>query len=432
MLPNKKNLKNKIMNLVSKLKIGKLTSEQFFMLSFLGVSAGNYFYNLILGRILGPAQFADAAILITLLLVISFIAMTFQMVTTKFSILFETSQLDGFIKRVYKYASLVGLVIGALLFGFSETLQEVFNTSSSSMFKIFGVGVPFYFMMSVNRGEYQGSKRFKSLSHTYQIEMLSRLIITFGLLYALEIESSMIIAIGIALSFVLGLFPFNFKRKPVLKPLIISKKQVVMIRRFFLLTAFYELTQIIINNSDILLVKHYFDSMEAGLYASLALIGRVVYFLSWTFIMLLLPKVIGLKKEGKNPSPILFRYVGYISIISILIITACVSFPQFIISIMFGGEFTEISPLLWKYALATSMFAVSNIFAYYYLSLDKYVPVILSAIIGLLQVFLIVFFHDSLDQVVKMQIVAMIILLVIQVSYFMHENYKQSRINLSV
>ena len=54
------------------------------------------------------------------------------------------------------------------------------------------------------------------------------------------------------------------------------------------LTACYELTQIIINNSDILLVKHYFDMLDAGLYASLALIGRVVYFVAWMFVMLLL------------------------------------------------------------------------------------------------------------------------------------------------
>lgn len=431
MFPNLKKLKTKIMNLVTKLKKGKLTSEQFFMLSFLGVSAGNYLYNLILGRILGPEQFADAAILITLLLVISFIAMTFQMVTTKFSILFEAAQLDGFIKQVYKLATLVGLLFGFLLFGFSETLQEIFKTSGSAMFKIFGIGVPIYFMMSVNRGQFQGAKKFKSLSITYQLEMLSRLLFTFGLLYIFDFDSSVIIAIGITLSFFLGLLPFNYKRTKK-KSFIISTKQLVLIRSFFLLTAFYELTQIIINNSDILLVKHYFNSMDAGLYSSLALIGRIVYFLSWTFIMLLLPKVIQLKKEGENPSPILFRYVGYISAISIFIILACVLFPELIINIMFGGEFTEVSPLLWKYALATSMFAVSNIFAYYYLSLDKYVPVVLSAIIGLLQVFLIVFFHDNLDQVVKMQIVAMIILLLIQVSYFVIENKKQSKINLSV
>ena len=57
----------------------------------------------------------------------------------------------------------------------------------------------------------------------------------------------------------------------------------------------------------------------------------------------------------------------------------------------------SIAPLLWKYALATGIFAVSNIFAYYYLSLDKYVPVVLSGLFGMLQVFCIVFYHDSLD-----------------------------------
>jgi len=51
----------------------KIGPEQFFMITILFVNAGNYLYNLLLGRILGPAQFADAAILITLLLVLSFV-----------------------------------------------------------------------------------------------------------------------------------------------------------------------------------------------------------------------------------------------------------------------------------------------------------------------------------------------------------------------
>jgi hypothetical protein len=64
-----------------------------------------------------------------------------------------------------------------------------------------------------------------------------------------------------------------------------------------MLTAFYELTQIIIN-SDIILVKHYFNNEQAGLYASLALIGE------W-FILLLdvcdafVPKS-KLKKDRKH------------------------------------------------------------------------------------------------------------------------------------
>jgi hypothetical protein len=76
------------------------------------------------------------------------------------------------------------------------------------------------------------------------------------------------------------------------------------------------------------------------------------------------------------------------------------------------------APLLWKYALATGVFAISNIFAYYYLSLDRYVPVILSGFFGMLQMGLVIFFHESLEQVVHMQIVAMFMLLLFQIIYF--------------
>ena len=60
-----------------------LTPEKVFIISSIFVNGGNYAYNLILGRILGPQQFADAAILVTLLLVVSFVAMTFQLVVAK-------------------------------------------------------------------------------------------------------------------------------------------------------------------------------------------------------------------------------------------------------------------------------------------------------------------------------------------------------------
>ena len=84
------------------------------------------------------------------------------------------------------------------------------------------------------------------------------------------------------------------------------------------------------------------------------------------------------------------------------------------------------APLLWKYAIATSMFAISNIFAYYYLSLDKYVPVVISGVFGMLQMLLVIFYHDSLEQVVYMQIIAMMLLLVIQLIYFKFDSNKSS------
>lgn len=405
------------MQIASILKTKKITPEQLFMLSVLVVNGGNYLYNLILGRLLGPTEFADAAVLITFLLVLSFVAMTFQLVTAKFSVLFEETMFVNFISKVYKQAMFVGVVLGVLIIVFAKQLQFVFNTSTSNMFVVFGIGVPLYFIMSVNRGVFQGKKEFKFLSITYQGEMISRFVITIGLMLLFKFQSSVVIAIGILISFVFGLFPFK-KEHISIKKTVLNVTQTKEIRSFFILTAFYELTQIIINNSDILLVKHYFESYEAGLYASLALIGRIVYFIAWMFVMLLLPTVVQLNKEGKDTAPILFKYIGYIAVIALLIVFCCAIFPETAITILFGKSYLPMAPLLWKYALATGMFAVSNIFAYYYLSLNKYIPVIISGAFGLLQMVLVVWFHDSLTQVVHMQIIAMVSLLIIQIVFF--------------
>ena len=396
----------------------RISPEQVFMLSVLAVNGGNYLYNLILGRLLGPAQFADAAVLITFLLTLSFMAMTFQLVTTKFSVLFENQLFKSFILKTYKNALAVGVTMGALIIGFATQLQQLFNTSTSSMFVIFGCGVPLYFLMSVNRGVFQGKKAFKALSITYQSEMLSRILITLGLIFLFNMQSSVVIAIGILISFGFGLVPFKFKAIDFKSSPVIDVLHVKQVRRFFMLTAFYEFTQIIINNSDILLVKHYFEPYEAGLYASLALMGRIVYFIAWMFVMLLLPTVVQLKKEGKETASTLFKYVGYIAVISSAIVLACLSFPETIINLLFGKSYIAMAPFLWKYAIATSMFAISNIFAYYYLSLDKYIPVIISGVFGVLQMVLVIFYHDSLEQVVYMQILAMILLLIIQLVFF--------------
>jgi O-antigen/teichoic acid export membrane protein len=404
----------------------KITAENFFMLTILFVNAGNYLYNLLLGRLLGPSGFADAAILITLLLVLSFVGMTFQVTTAKYAVLLEGVQLGIFLKIIFKYSLLFGVILGASVLLFSNQLQEIFKTKTSLMFILFGLGLPMYFIMSINRGLYQGKNDLRNLSKTYYFEMLCRLILTVSLLYILpQIQSSIIIALGILISFAFGLIPFqkiiSRKNNQTLSDNLDTKSIIT----FFALTAFYELTQIIINNSDIMLVKHYFDNEKAGLYASLALIGRVVYFVAWMFVMLLLPKVIELKKQGADTLPILLKYVLYIVCLSTIIVLSALLFPEIVVRLMFGEKYLPIAFLLWKYALATSIFAIANIFAYYFLSINKYVPVIISAFLGLAQIILIVLYHNSLEQVVVMQIIAMVVLLLFQLVFFFFNNNKK-------
>jgi O-antigen/teichoic acid export membrane protein len=400
----------------------KVSAEQFFMLSMVFVNGGNYVYNLLLGRVLGPAVYANAAILVTFLLVLSFVGMAFQVVTTKFMVGYTAVATVVFERLMYRAALIFGVAVGILIVFFSETLSVVFNTDSGLMFVFFGLAVPLYFLMSVKRGVHQGKADLVDLSKTYIFEMISRLLLTFLLILLLpDFSVSVLVGLGIGLSFVFGLLPFGFYKLFGANENADEVIDTAVIWRFFCLTAFYEMTQIIINNSDVLLVKHYFDGETAGLYASLALIGRVVYFVAWMFVMLLLPKVLLLQKEGKPTKPVLIKYVFYVVGLSISIIFATRLFPETVVFLMFGKAYLPIAFLLWKYALATSIFAVANIFAYYFLSISKYLPVVISGILGLLQIVLIVLFHNSLEQVVDMQIVAMTILLGCQLLFFFYE-----------
>lgn len=396
------------------------------MLSVLVVNGGNYLYNLLLGRFLGPEAFSEAALLVTLLLVLSFLGMTFQLAVAKFAVLFSGAQWQGFKSNMYRQSALSGLVIGLLIIGFSKKLQLLFNAQSHWMFVVFGLGIPIYFFMSVNRGTFQGHQEFGKLSLTYQTEMWSRLLLTMALLFFVDTLPGIIVALGIFISFLFGLFPTDVKGLSFSPSERLSPENTKKVSRFILLTACYELTQIIINNSDILMVKHYFDAHDAGLYASLALIGRVVYFVAWMFVMLLLPTVVQKQKDGEPTAPVLFKYVTYIALLSLTIVLACYLFPELIITLMFGESYLAMSGLLWLYALATSLFAISNIFAYYFLSLDHYVPVIISGILGLSQIFLVVVFHEDLATVVHMQIIAMTLLLAVQVTYFLIKEQNRS------
>ncbi|WP_134341744.1 oligosaccharide flippase family protein [Flavobacterium psychrophilum] len=401
----------------------QFTAEQFFMFSMVFVNAGNYLYNLLLGRILGPQKFADAAILITFLLILSFVGMAFQIVTTKYIVIYDQNKTSFFTKLMYKAALFLGFFIGFLIIFCSKYLQSIFKTDTFLMFVIFGFSVPLYFLMSVKRGICQGKNKLIDLSKTYIFEMLSRLLLTFILIFLFyKFTASILVAIGIAVSFIFGLIPVKISNSSNLISNLDNQVKIKEIASFFALTAFYEFTQIIINNSDVIMVKYFFDNTNSGLYASLALIGRVVYFVAWMFVMLLLPKVLQLKKENKNTKPILLKYVLYIFCLSASIVIVTWLFPETAILLLFGNKYLAISFLLWKYAVATSIFAIANIFAYYFLSINKYVPVVITGILGLLQIVLICLFHSSLEQVVNMQILEMSILLFFQLFFYFYQN----------
>lgn len=368
------------------------------MVSTLVVNVGNYAFNLLAGRMLSPEAFGEANFLITCLLAVSFVATAFQLTAAKFSD--PQNQLTNF-------AWILGFIVCASVLVFSSSIKNAFHLTSETSLILLAMAVPFYFVMSVGRGKLQGDLHFGRFAITYQIEMWARLIVGIGMVILFGTVWGVVI--GLLASIGCGFIYTNLAQKTS-KTTEIHIKSFGRFGTFFGATLLYELSQIIINNSDVLLVKHYFTTQEAGLYAALALIGRVVYFGTWSVVMVLFPKVIEQQKKGFPTHQLLAKSFVIVALIATLIVAGCLAFPEWIVGTLFGKNYLSIGDYLWQYASATALFACANVWVYYHLSLDRKTPIVLSLLAGILQFVLLYIKHGNFGDVIQGQCIAMLFL----------------------
>jgi len=393
------------------IKLKHLSDGVVLLIANVIVNATNYGLNLALARWLGPDGFSEANIIASMVMIFSFAGMGIQLTIAKLTAESSLKMRKELAKVVGKYSMLITIL---LLISTPIIAGYLQFSSSLSLYLIFA-GLPLYILMSASRGYYQGKTEFKTLAYTYLIEVMMRLTITIGLLLILTSykDSTAIVSLGFFLSFVMTYFMFKPRNLQINK----TKVSLESTYKFLLFMSAYELSQILINYSDILLVKHYFDPTPAGQYASVALLGRAVFFATWIIVTMLFPKVIKAKKEGKAHNYLFWNSMAAVAAICLSIIVFIYYFDSFIISVAFGQAYNEIAGLLLPYAIFTSLFCAANVIVYYAISLDRYLPVFISIFIGIMQIIFINIYHASMAQIVYVQTVLMSAFLILMIIY---------------
>src|SRR5207302_5810953 len=103
---------------------------------------------------------------------------------------------------------------------------------------------------------------------------------------------------------------------------------------------------------DILLVKHFFPSDPAGVYAAISQIGRLLYFASWFGVVNAMFPVAAASPETKKSHGIGLPLL-LVSGLSLVFVAIAALFPHLIMGVIFGSRFIEIGWLLALYAVAT-------------------------------------------------------------------------------
>lgn len=389
--------------------VGMLGASALLFASMTLVNAGNYLFNIVLGRWLGPSAFADVSLIVTLLLIVTLVTSTLQTVAAKFIATYAVDadlQAQSDIRRwLIRRAGLAGVLLGAGLAIGAPLLQSFFHARSAWLFVLLGLGIPLYFIQGVERGVLQGRMRFGLLALGYQAEMWTRLLLALGL-----------VALGWSVLGAVAALPLSFvaawlvvrrgsRALPLAQPIGAAEQRRVW--RFAGPVSAALVGQIVINNSDVLIVKHFFGNVEAGQYAALALIGRIVFFATWSIVMTMFPLVVQ-KQQRQEPHRHLFWLsLGLVTGVSAAIIVATLLVPGWIVRTMFGAAYLPISELLCLYAIATMLFALSNVVINYHLSLGRGTGSALVVLAGLVQLGALWMVHGSLRDVVMVQICLM-------------------------
>ncbi|HEY7616568.1 MAG TPA: oligosaccharide flippase family protein, partial [Terriglobales bacterium] len=396
-----------------------LSGSMILLLGTASVSAVNLVYNVVLARSLGAVGFGHAVSIYTLLMLLSAITLSYQLVCSKF-----VAKNLTFAGKAEVYQSLhrrawyVGAVVGAALVLASKLIASYLNLPNPLLIAWLGVGTAFYIPLGVRRGALQGMYEFRRLSVNFILEVLVKLGATLALLaLKLGVEGVVIAVSASVLVAYLSATPSPDIRIAARQGLPASFLEGVQAIVFFI-------GQVIISNIDILLVKHFFPPADAGLYAAVAVVGRVVFMASWAVVSSMFPVSAGVQQIEPQQRRVVITPLILVASIGGLAAFGLWLLPDIVWKGLFGVGF-QLGGQSWLpvlYVAATTIYCFSVVLIAYEMSRKigntGWLQLLFSFAIALG----IYMFHDTLRQVILVQFALMAMLLMcVAVPFFRYK-----------
>jgi len=383
----------------------------------------NLFFNLFMGSNLTVEGFGILASTVSLMGLIAIPAGSIIPTIVSFAGSHFAKEDYGSVKalslRIIKPLLSVSLIILLCFIVFASSIGDFFKIYDQSIILIVGVTSALAYIGVIINGLLQARLSFKFISFSNIISTMSKLAIGIILVFLGFNAKGAIWAI-----FISGIIPsiigfiylkFVWVSKVNNKSRINFKK----ILSYGIPSSLATLGMMALISTDILLVKHYFDPLQAGIYAGLSLVGKIIFFLTAPVGGVMFPLIV--KKQAKNESynNIFKMAVAIVFIPSVFISAFYFLYPDLSINFIIKNEmYRSESGLLGLFGVFITTYSLITLFVYYFLSIKKtnvYIPVLFAAISQLL---LITFYHSSLLTVITISLLVELALLAVLVIYY--------------
>lgn len=405
------------------------SDQELFRYSFLIVFATmlgmiiNYFFQVIVGRFLGPSDYGVFGSLMAILYIISVFGGAINISITKISSEFFVKKETSKIKRIFKTYSLRLLIIGSILsflfFLFSSSISKFLKTNEIFSIILLAISFPLTFVSSNIFGIMRGMQRFKEYAIISVLQPIIKLALALILIsFGFKVSG----AIGaIVVSGVFVCFFALYYLKDVLKEKEERFEKTLLIKYSLpVLILSFCITAMI--NLDILLIKNLFSSEESGFYVAASTLSKIVFWISGSLIIVMFPKTASLNISEKSKARKIFRTtIVYTLLISLAFLFFTFLFPDFVIYFAFGENFLKAGEIIFLFFVLMSLISIIQIILNYDLSIDKIKPIYILPIFVIAEIFLIYSFHSSLLEIIKNLVLLNSFLLILLLAFNVRE-----------
>jgi glycosyltransferase involved in cell wall biosynthesis/cellulose synthase/poly-beta-1,6-N-acetylglucosamine synthase-like glycosyltransferase/O-antigen/teichoic acid export membrane protein len=383
------------------------SSKGFFIGALVFSNFINFLFNAFLGRML---SFEDLA-LVTLISTIWFLAIV---VMSAFSstINYRSAYLLGakgrgavevFFRKTMRRALGIALGFSFVWVIASPFLTDFFQADRILTLFLFTPVFAFGILMSGCRGLLQGLYHFSSIAALFVGESVIKFGIA-GILIAYDLTHWVYLAIplSIVLTALLSyLVVLLIVRDEGSRTHQLIEKPEPFPKSFFSSSIIFNFSAAIFLSADIFLVNHYLEPIQAGQYALLALIGKMIYFLGSlpnSFTITLVGRHEGLKRKTDGIFFLIYGLVLFTVACGVLLLGV---FGSFTTPLLFGEKAYSILPWLLPYTLALGLFTLSGVVVSYHLAKRHHAFSIVSIALSLGMVAGIVISHGSVEDIVR-------------------------------
>lgn len=390
----------------------------------LGSSFLNFLFNLFMSRNLSLPDYGTLVSFISLLTIASLPAGSVIPTIVRFAgSYFANNKLDmvsGLFIKVGKTFFLGGFSVIIIIILIKKNISYFFNINNDFIIMLLGLSILISFISVINNALLQAKLSFSFIAFINFLSSLSKLIL--GVIFVFlgfAVNGAMIsMILSSLIPYILSFVPLRF--------LLCKKTKTpnIQIKKLFAYGAPSALALVgmsLLINSDIVLVKHFYSPSEAGLYAGLSLIGKVIFFFSSPISSVMFPLIVHRHTKNEN-----YRSIFMLSFFLTFLFSAGISFfyflfPNFVIGFFLKREaYLVIAPYLVYFAIFITIYSLISVLIYYFLSIKKtiiYIPITIAA---LLQIILICVFHKTFFDVIMASIIASCLLLAWFLLYYLN------------